>query len=79
MTESGTSLGRELTGFLLHPAAALHDPGWGHPEHQGRLRGLVSAVSKDMLTWEKKGPILYFGKPGEDDSAGACYGVTYKD
>ena len=39
-----------LTGFLLHPAAALHDPGWGHPEHQGRLRGLVSAVSKDMLT-----------------------------
>jgi acetoin utilization deacetylase AcuC-like enzyme len=38
------------TGFLLHPAAALHDPGWGHPEHQGRLRALASAVSKDMLT-----------------------------
>jgi len=37
------------------------------------------AVSKDMLTWEKKGPILDFGRPGEDDSAGACYGVTYKD
>jgi acetoin utilization deacetylase AcuC-like enzyme len=50
MTESGTSLGRDLTGFLLHPAAALHDTGWGHPEHQGRLRGLVSAVSKEMLT-----------------------------
>ncbi len=54
MTESGASPGRNLTGFLtgflLHPAAALHDPGWGHPEHQGRLRGLVSAVSKDMLT-----------------------------
>jgi len=37
------------------------------------------AVSKDLMTWEKKGPILDFGKPGEDDSAGACYGVTYKD
>jgi len=37
------------------------------------------AVSKDLLKWEKKGPILDFGKPGEDDSAGACYGVTYED
>jgi len=37
------------TGFLLHPAAPLHDPGWGHPEHQGRLRALASAVSRDML------------------------------
>lgn len=50
MTESAISPGRDLTGFLLHPAAALHDAGWGHPEHQGRMRGLVSAVSKDMLT-----------------------------
>jgi acetoin utilization deacetylase AcuC-like enzyme len=38
------------TGFFLHPAAALHDPGWGHPEHQGRLRALASAVGKDLLT-----------------------------
>jgi predicted GH43/DUF377 family glycosyl hydrolase len=37
------------------------------------------AVSKDLLAWEKKGPILDLGKPGEDDSAGACYGVTYND
>ena len=43
-----------MTGFLLHPAAALHDPGWGHPEHQGRLRALASAVSKDMLTLHGK-------------------------
>lgn len=35
------------------------------------------AVSTDLVNWEKKGPILNFGKPGEDDSAGACYGVTY--
>ena len=33
------------TGFFLHPSAPLHDPGWGHPEHQGRLRALASAVS----------------------------------
>jgi acetoin utilization deacetylase AcuC-like enzyme len=37
------------TGFLLHPAAPLHDPGWGHPEHQGRLRALAAAVSRDMV------------------------------
>ncbi|MCJ7629710.1 MAG: histone deacetylase [Longimicrobiales bacterium] len=55
MTESvPSSPGRSLTGFLLHPAAALHDPGWGHPEHQGRLRGLVSAVGKDMLTLHER-------------------------
>ena len=39
----------QLSGILIHPAAALHDPGWGHPEHQGRMRFLSSAVSKDML------------------------------
>ena len=37
------------------------------------------AVSKDLVTWEKKGPILDFGKPGEDDSKSASYGVTYHD
>jgi acetoin utilization deacetylase AcuC-like enzyme len=42
------------TGFLLHPAAALHDAGWGHPDHQGRLRALASAVSMDMLTLHER-------------------------
>ncbi len=37
------------TAFLLHPAASLHDTGWGHPEHQGRLRALTSTVGRDML------------------------------
>ena len=37
------------TGFFLHPAAALHDAGWGHPEHQGRLRTLASSVGRDLL------------------------------
>jgi acetoin utilization deacetylase AcuC-like enzyme len=42
------------TAFFLHPAAPLHDPGWGHPEHQGRLRALASAVSRDMLALHEK-------------------------
>jgi len=37
------------------------------------------AISKDLKTWRKKGPVLDFGKPGEDDSASASYGVTYFD
>lgn len=37
------------------------------------------AVSKDLINWEKKGPILDFGKAGEDDSRSASYGVTYFD
>lgn len=36
------------TGFLLDPASPLHDTGWGHPEHQGRLRALASAVEKSL-------------------------------
>ncbi len=39
----------ERTAFLLHPASALHDTGWGHPEHQGRLRALASTVGADIL------------------------------
>lgn len=38
------------TGFFLHPASPLHDTGWGHPEHQGRLRSLASTVGRDLLT-----------------------------
>lgn len=37
------------------------------------------ATSKDLVHWEKKGPVLELGKPGEDDSKSASYGVTFKD
>ncbi len=37
------------------------------------------AISKDLVNWEKRGPILNFGQPGEGDSKGACYGVTFHD
>ena len=33
----------------MHPSAVLHDTGWGHPEHQGRLRALASAVKNDLV------------------------------
>jgi len=49
VTELGAPPLSGLTGLLIHPAAALHDAGWGHPEHQGRMRALSSALSKDML------------------------------
>lgn len=37
------------------------------------------AVSTDLVNWKKKGPILKFGSPSEDDSKSASYGVTYFD
>ena len=36
-------------GFLIHSDASLHDTGWGHPEHQGRLRAVASSVGQDLL------------------------------
>lgn len=37
------------------------------------------ATSKDLKTWEKKGPVLDFGKPGEMDSATATSPWVYFD
>lgn len=37
------------------------------------------ATSKDLVTWDTKGPVLSFGKPGSEDSASASYGTTYFD
>lgn len=37
------------------------------------------AESDDLVHWTQRGPILTVGKPGEDDSASASYGVTYFD
>jgi acetoin utilization deacetylase AcuC-like enzyme len=35
------------TAVLSHPDCALHDTGWGHPEHQGRLPAIVKAIHRD--------------------------------
>ncbi|MBW3534494.1 MAG: histone deacetylase [Gemmatimonadetes bacterium] len=47
--EADPVTGGPPTAFLLHPSSSLHDTGWGHPEHQGRLRALASTVGRDML------------------------------
>jgi predicted GH43/DUF377 family glycosyl hydrolase len=37
------------------------------------------ATSDNLVDWTKKGPVLDFGRPGEEDSASASYGTTYFD
>ncbi len=37
------------------------------------------ATSKDMIHWQKKGPVLELGKAGKNDSASASYGTTFYD
>ena len=52
--DSGSTLPRAPTAFLMHPSAVLHDTGWGHPEHQGRLRALASAVKNDLTALHER-------------------------
>jgi acetoin utilization deacetylase AcuC-like enzyme len=33
--------------LVLHGDCGRHDTGWGHPEHQGRLPGIVQALYRD--------------------------------
>jgi acetoin utilization deacetylase AcuC-like enzyme len=54
-------------GFLLHPESPLHDTGWGHPEHQGRLRSLASAVGRDLLALHEKVIQVEAGEATEED------------
>jgi acetoin utilization deacetylase AcuC-like enzyme len=53
------------TGFFLHPESALHDTGWNHPEHQGRLRYLASTVGKDLLVLHER--VDQFESPSATD------------
>lgn len=42
-----------VTAFVSHEHASLHDTGWSHPDHQGRLPAIVRAVQRDMVAlWE---------------------------
>ncbi len=34
--------------FFQHPDCSRHDTGWGHPEHQGRLRAIMGAVERAL-------------------------------
>jgi acetoin utilization deacetylase AcuC-like enzyme len=33
--------------LILHGDCGLHDTGWGHPEHQGRLPAIVNAIYRE--------------------------------
>ncbi len=35
------------TAIVSHSACALHDTGWHHPEHQGRLPAIVKAIYRE--------------------------------
>ncbi len=37
------------------------------------------ATSPDLVHWDRKGPVLDLGNSGQDDSASASYGTTYRD
>ena len=56
-----------LVGFVMHPDSAIPDMGWGHPEHQGRLRAIASAVGKDLLTLNDKVIQIDPGEATEED------------
>ena len=65
---------RDIWAFEAGGTYYMHYDGAG-------TKGWLSclAVSKDLVNWEKKGPILDFGAANEDDSKSASYGVTYFD
>src|SRR5690606_33366329 len=62
----GVFMSGVVTGFYLHPASPLHDTGWSHPEHQGRLRALAATVGRDLV--ELHGYVSQF-EPGEASEA----------
>ncbi len=57
------------TAFLMHPSAVLHDTGWGHPEHQGRLRAIASALKEDMVALHGRVVQVEPGTASEEDVA----------
>jgi predicted GH43/DUF377 family glycosyl hydrolase len=51
-----------------------------HYDAAGALGWLCAlATSKDLIHWDKKGPVLELGAPGAEDAKSASYGVTYHE
>ncbi len=60
------------TALLLHSDCGRHDPGWGHPEHQGRLPAIVTALEK--ATPELLGRVLHReARPADPDVLERCH------
>ncbi|MDX1673972.1 MAG: histone deacetylase [Longimicrobiales bacterium] len=45
--EPGTTRGPAAVALVSHPACALHDTGWNHPEHQGRLPAITRGIHRE--------------------------------
>lgn len=54
------------TAFVSNEDCSLHDTGWNHPDHQGRLPAIVRAVQRDMVAlWD---PVLQLeGTPATEN------------
>lgn len=39
----------KITAYVSHEDCALHDTGWSHPDHQGRLPAVTRAVYRDLV------------------------------
>lgn len=54
----------DRVALFAHAACSAHDTGWEHPEHQGRLRAVMSALGKalpelnDLVTPQHANPAL---------------------
>lgn len=52
MPDGPTTLNRDQklapVGLFHHEACSRHDTGWGHPEHQGRLRAVVQKMARSL-------------------------------
>lgn len=65
---------RDVWGYESDGTYYMHYDGAGP---KGWLACLLT--SRDLVNWTPRGPVLDFGAEDEEDSAGACYGVTYYD
>jgi len=62
-----------ITAFFTHAACGRHDTGWGNPEHQGRLRAVMSALERALPGLHQK-VISQTPDPVPPDVLTACHG-----
>ncbi|WP_419950259.1 histone deacetylase family protein [Candidatus Palauibacter sp.] len=48
MAKSRPAKAPNPVGLFQHPDCSRHDTGWGHPEHQGRLRAVMGALERAL-------------------------------
>jgi acetoin utilization deacetylase AcuC-like enzyme len=61
--------------LVSHPDCGLHDTGWGHPEHVGRLRGIPSALRSDLELFHAIEHVE--GAPATADDLGLVHAPEY--